>query len=290
LKKNILFIINPISGGKDKNGFINLVNHYLDKEYFETQFIFSESVGHAYTLCAEAISKSTDIVVAVGGDGTMNEVASAIAGTDKQMGIIPWGSGNGLARSLHIPMDQKNAVLRLNQLNEQRIDSAVFNDKKFFNIAGIGFDAHISARFAKDRTRGFKGYVKTTLQEIASYKSQVYKIEIDGSIYEREAFMVCIANSSQFGNNAHISPKASVCDGLLDVCIIKSFPLYLFPILGYRLFNKTADRSQYVDIKKGKYIRIHREKSGPVHLDGEPYDMGKEIQIEVKPLSLRVLI
>jgi len=290
LKKNILFVINPVSGGKDKKGFTKLADHYLDKKQFEAQYIFTEAEGHAYALSAEAITKNIDIIIAVGGDGTMNEVATAIEGTDKQMGIIPWGSGNGLARSLHIPMDHKKAVLRLNQLNEDRIDSAVFNDKKFFNMAGIGFDARISARFAKDKTRGFKGYVKTTLQEIAGYKPQAYKIEIDGQIYESEAFMLSIANSSQFGNNAHISPKASVRDGLLDVCIIKSFPLYLFPVLGYHMFNKTVDKSKYVDIKKGKYIRIQREKSGPIHLDGEPYEMGEEIRIEVKPLSLRVLI
>jgi YegS/Rv2252/BmrU family lipid kinase len=289
LKKNILFVINPISGGQNKKGFTKLADHYLDKNMFEAKYIFTEAVGHAYTISRDAIANDTDIVIAVGGDGTMNEVASALEGTARQLGIIPCGSGNGLARSLGIPLDHRKAILRLNRLEEQRIDSAVFNGKKFFNMAGMGFDAHISARFARDTTRGLRGYVKTTLQEIASYKAQVYKIEIDGNAYEDEAFMLSIANSSQFGNNAHISPSASMCDGLLDVCIVKTFPLYLFPVLGYHMFNKSVDKSQYVDIIKGKYIRIQREKEGPVHLDGEPSEMGKEINIEVKQLSLRVL-
>lgn len=251
--------------------------------------VFTETAGHAFRASAEALAHDTDIVIAVGGDGTMNEVASALEGTGKQMGIIPFGSGNGLARSLHIPMDPKKAIQRLNKLNGENIDSALFNDKKFFNIAGMGFDAHISALFARDKTRGFKGYLKTTLHEIAGYKPQLYKMEIDGRPCESEAFMLSIANSSQFGNNAHISPKASLTDGLLDVCIVKSFPLYLFPVLGYHMFNKSTDRSQYVDIIKGKKIRIQRETPGPVHLDGEPSEMGEVIEIEVKPLSLRVL-
>jgi diacylglycerol kinase (ATP) len=289
LKKNILFVINPISGGKDKTQLTRLADQYLDKNKFQAQYIFSEYAGHAAIISAEAIAKDADILVAVGGDGTINEVASAVEGTDKVMGIIPWGSGNGLARSLHIPLDHKKALLQLNNQNEIRIDSGVFNDKKFFNMAGMGFDAHISARFAENKTRGLKGYLKTTFKEIASYKSQNYKLEIDGRAYESEAFMLSIANSSQFGNNAHISPEASMNDGLLDVCIVKPFPLYFFPVMGFHLFNKSVDKSQYVQIIKGKYIRIQREKAGPVHLDGEPCEMGTEIKIEVKPLSLRVL-
>ena len=288
MKKSILFIINPIAGGKNKKNFPQLAGRYLDKEKFAASYLFTEDVGHAYSLATEAISRNIDIIVSVGGDGTMNEVASAVEGTDKQIGIVPYGSGNGLARALDIPMDHRKAVRRLNLLNEGCIDSAVFNGKKFFNMAGIGFDANISARFAKDNIRGFQGYVKTTLQEIAGYKPEHYRIEIDGKIIEIKAFMLNIANSSQFGNNAHISPGASVYDGLLDICITKPFPLYLFPVMGYHMFSKTPHKS--VDIIKGKQIRITRGQPGPIHLDGEPHEMGEEIKIEVKPLSLKILI
>jgi diacylglycerol kinase (ATP) len=290
LKKNILFVINPVSGGKDKHNFPELARQNIDPNMFDIQFVYSDAIGHAHSLAADAVKGDTDIVVSVGGDGTMNEIASAMADSGKPLAIVPYGSGNGLARTLKIPMDHKKAIQRINKLQITTIDSGHFNSKKFFNMAGMGFDATISSRFAKDKTRGLQGYVRTTLQEIAGYKPQNYRIEIDGKVYEREAFMLSVANSSQYGNNAHISPKASVYDGLLDVCIIRPFPLYLFPVLGFRMFNNTADKSSYVEILRGKSINIIRETPGPIHLDGEPDDMGTEIKIEVKPLSLQTLV
>ncbi len=289
MKKSILFVINPISGGKTKLDFPRLADKYLDKSIFQANYAFTEKVGHAHEIALEALKRDMDIIVAVGGDGTINEVASAIVNSGKTMGIIPYGSGNGLARSLAIPLKSKQAIIRLNRLETNVIDSGVLNGKNFFNMAGMGFDAHISTRFAEDKTRGLQGYVRTTLTEIWQYKSQQYQIEIDGISYEREAFMVSIANSSQFGNNAHVSPFASVKDGLLDVCIIKPFPLYHFPLMGYHLFSKTAHKSKYVEIIKGKEIRIVRETAGAVHLDGEPQYMSSELEIHIKPLSLAIL-
>jgi diacylglycerol kinase (ATP) len=290
LKKNILFIINPISGGKSKINFPTLADRYLDKTRFSPSYLLSNSVGHAYQLALENITNDTDIVVAVGGDGTINEIASAVVGTDKSMGIIPCGSGNGLARALGIPLNHQQAVSRLNQLSFSRIDSGLFNNKCFFNMAGIGFDAHISKRFADDVTRGLKGYIRTTFTEIGRYRSENYKINIDGKLYERDAFMISIANSTQFGNNAHISPFASVFDGLLDVCVIKPFPMYHLPVMGYHMFNKTTHRSRFVEIIQGQNIEIIREGEGAVHLDGEPQVMGSKLTIQVRPLSLNVLI
>ncbi len=284
-----MFIINPISGGKTKFAFPGLADKCLDKNLFQANYVFTEKVGHAYEIALEAIQRDIDIVVAVGGDGTINEIASALVNSGKTMGIIPYGSGNGLARSLGIPLKSKQAIIRLNRLETNLIDSGTLNNEKFFNVAGMGFDAHISARFAEDKTRGLQGYVRTTLKEISYYKPEHYLIEIDGIPYEREAFMVSIANSSQFGNNAHVSPFASVKDGLLDVCIIKPFPLYHFFVMGYRMFTKTTHKSKYVEIIKGKEIRIIREKPGAVHLDGEPRFMNSELEISIKPLSLAIL-
>jgi YegS/Rv2252/BmrU family lipid kinase len=290
LKTKILFIINPISGGKAKLYFPELAKQNLDRGKFEAEFMYSEFIGHANQIAAQALNDNIDIIAAVGGDGTINEIASALESTNKIMGIIPFGSGNGLARALRIPINTKAAIKKLNELQIQYIDCGVFNERKFFNMAGLGFDAHISSLFSKKIQRGFGGYVKTTLSEIATYRSEYYKIEIDGKQLEREAFMISIANSSQFGNNAHVSPTASVIDGLLDLCIIKPFPLYHFPVMGYHMFSKTADKSKYVEILKGKKIRIFRKKSGAVHVDGEPMEMGTELNIEVKPSSLALLI
>ena len=288
MKKSILFIINPISGGKSKLNFPQLAGNYLDKSLFDSEFIFTERVGHAHEIAAG--NKDRDILVAVGGDGTINEVASSIESSGKSMGIIPTASGNGLARSLGIPLKTSEAVVRLNNLNHTLIDSGTLNSHKFFNMAGVGFDAHISKQFAEHAERGLGGYIQTTFREISRYQTQNYVLEIDGKTYERNAFMISIANSSQYGNNAHISPFASVKDGLLDVCIIRPFPLYVFPVMGYRMFSKTAHKSRFVEIIKGREIRILREGPGAVHVDGEPQLMDIELNIRVKPLSLSVLI
>lgn len=290
MKKNIKFIINPFSGGKDKSNFPELVGKSLDAGKFSATYIFTEGSGHAHQIAADMVNGDSDILVAVGGDGTVNEVASGIEGSNKIMGIIPFGSGNGLARSLGISLNNRLAVETLNRLNVSRIDSGSINGKNFFNMAGIGFDAHISAVFARTLTRGLGGYMKTAISEISNYQCQPYDLEIDGRCISGKAFMINIANSSQFGNNAHISPFASLKDGLLDVVITKPFPLHHFPVLIYRMFSRTTHRSKYVEIIKGKAIRIVREGKGVIHLDGEPYEMGSELQINVRPLSLAVLV
>ncbi len=289
LKKNILFLINPISGGKRKSEFPAIATKYLDQTKFSAEFRFTEKAGHAYEIAADQ-SNGADIVVAVGGDGTVNEVASALDGSEKWMGIIPCGSGNGLARALRIPLNNRQALLKLNEMQISRIDSGELNGRKFFNMAGIGFDAHISALFAREVNRGLKGYVKKTLSEIAEYRAGHYRIEIDGRLLIREAFMISIANSAQYGNNVYISPSASLRDGLLDICIIKPFPLYELPLLGFRMFNGSIDRSAYVEIIRGKEVQVLRESEGAVHLDGEPVEMGVNLEVKVRPLSLALIV
>lgn len=288
-KKDILFIINPISGGQDKRGFPAVAERFLDKNIFNARFEFTQKAQHAFELASDAVSQGVEIVVAVGGDGTINEVASALVGTLSIMGIIPCGSGNGLARSLNISLKAENAVKTLNQLNVDTIDTAQLAGGKFFNMGGIGFDAQISYMFATMPKRGFKGYIRTTFSEILSYRSQLYHIEIDGVKIEREAFMISLANSSQYGNNAHIAPTASLKDGLLDVCIVKPFPLRMFPVMVYHLFNRTSERSKYVEIIKGKKIHIKSDRPEVIHLDGEPKVVTEDITAFINPLSLKIL-
>jgi YegS/Rv2252/BmrU family lipid kinase len=290
LKSRILFIVNPISGGQVKTFIPSLIDQYLDDSLYDAEIIFTAYAGHATKIAEEAVAANIDIVASVGGDGTINEVASALESSGTTMAIIPCGSGNGLARTLQIPLDTRKAIQKLNTARKVKIDSGTFNERKFFNMAGIGFDAHISALFAEDKKRGFKGYIQSTFKEIAQYQAQEYEINVDGSIYREKAFMISIANSSQYGNNAHISPFASLNDGLLDVCIIKPFPVYKFPLLAYRMFAKLAHQSNYVDIYRGRDIKITRATAGPIHIDGEPLFFPKEITIGVKPLSLTLLV
>lgn len=289
-KHNILFIINPISGGKGKLRIPDFIDKYLDKEKFNANFAFTEYVGHATELADEAANKNFDIIIAAGGDGTINEVATKVLKHNKILGVLPLGSGNGLARFLQIPKNLRHAILAINRLKMELIDTATLNDKSFFNLAGIGFDAHLSSVFSNDKKRGLGGYVKLGLQEVFGYKAQQYTINIDGKEYKREAFAISIANSSQYGNDVFIAPGASIKDGLLDVCIIKPFSLLKLPLLGYIMLKGTAENSEMIEIIKGKHIRIIRETAGAVHVDGEPLQMGTEIEAKVEHLSLRVIV
>lgn len=288
MKLKALFIINPISGGKKKDNVPELIEKHLDKNKFTPVIVFSDGVSHARQIAAEGAGKF-GLIVAVGGDGTVNEVASGISGSDTILGIIPFGSGNGLSRFLQIPMNPAKAIALLGSGKIECIDSATMNGKPFFNMAGMGFDAHIAEVFSHGKKRGFLSYISSAFTEIKNYRPQRYVIEIDGKTIEREAFMLSLANSSQYGNNAHVSPSASVQDGLLDVCIISRFPVWRLPEMGVRMLTKTADKTRFLEIIRGRHIRIRRAEAGPVHLDGEPVVMGTEIIADVAPASLKVI-
>jgi diacylglycerol kinase (ATP) len=288
LERKALFIINPISGGKKKDDVPELIKKYLDAAKFEAVMVYSNGPAHARQIAKEAANKF-DLIVAVGGDGTINEVGSAIVGTDTILGIVPYGSGNGLARFLGISMNAPQAIRALNTGRVKLIDSAKVNGQPFFNMAGMGFDAHISEVFAKRKKRGFFTYLVSSIEEFNKYKPEVYRIEVDGNVFEREAFMLSFANSSQYGNNAHISPHASVQDGLLDICIIKQFPFWRLFEMGMRMLTKTTEGTKYLEIIRGKHIIVKRANPGPIHLDGEPQITGVQTQIEIVPDSLKVI-
>lgn len=290
MRKKILFIVNPISGGRDKQRIPGLIEKHLDKNVYEHRISYTERVEHGYMLAKAAIKDNYEVIVAVGGDGTVNEISKAIINTNVTLGIIPFGSGNGLARSLKIPLDAVKAINVLNKKNIDVIDSAKLNEHYFFNIAGSGFDAHISQCFAKNKTRGFIGYIKTTFQELKKYVPQEYILKLDGIEYTRKAFIVSIANSSQYGNDAHIAPRADVKDGWLDVVIVKPIAWFMIPIVALRMFNKTAESSRYVEMFRAKIIEIKREYEAAIHLDGEPRMEQKDMMIEILPLSLKVIV
>lgn len=288
-KSNILFIINPISGGKKKSSLPALIDKHLDKEKFIPIYTFTEYVGHASELAEEAEKKGYDIIVAVGGDGTINEVAGKLVHSDKILAIIPFGSGNGLARFLNVPLNVKKAIALINAAMHQVIDTAELNGKKFFNMAGMGFDAHLSAVFAGNKKRGLRSYVELGFKEITTYKAQAYQIEIDGKSYDRAAFAISIANSSQYGNNVYISPKSSLTDGYLDVCIIHPIPLVKLPLLAFQMITAKTHQSSLVTIIRGKHIKIKRNAPGAVHLDGEPLQLAEQLEIKIIPASLKIL-
>lgn len=265
------------------------IEQYLDASLYNYTIAYTERAAHAHEIAKEAIGKH-DIIVAVGGDGTINEIASALVGSEAILGIIPFGSGNGLSRFLGLSMEVEGAIRMLNDGLVECIDSADADGGAFFNMAGMGFDAHIADVFANQKTRGFITYIKSTLKEVFNYKPQTYQLNIDGAEHEFKAFMLSFANSSQYGNDAHISPKASVQDGLIDVCVIKPFPAWRFPEMGLRMFLKTTDKSKYVEIICGKHIKVKRNAPGPMHLDGEPTIAPAQVEINIKPNSLKVIV
>ena len=289
MQKKILFVINPISGGKKKTAFNKKVLEVLDLQKFHPTFKQTAGPNHAYEIGKQAIADGYDAVVAVGGDGTINELGSALVGSDIPLGIIPEGSGNGLALYLGIPLNETAALRRINRFDVQEVDSGVINGHPFFNIAGLGFDASVSDKFANDQMRGPVGYLRTVVNVLGSYKPCRYHLTIDGAEYDREAFMISVANSPQYGNNAYIAPNASVNDGILDVCIVNKFPLYTLPMMVYHLFNRSVDQSEYVEIIPGKEISIQRTDNGPVHVDGEPLNIEGNLHIQVQPASLKII-
>jgi len=228
-------------------------------------------------------------VVAVGGDGTINEIGSALLGSGVPLGIIPEGSGNGLALYLGIPMNESAAIGRINRFETEQVDTGEINGRHFFNMAGMGFDASVSDHFATENIRGPIGYLRSVLNVLGRFKPSVYTLTIDGRQYVRQAFMISVANSPQYGNNAYIAPQASINDGILDVCIVREFPLHLLPQMVFRLFTKSADRSEYVEIIPGREISILRACRAPVHVDGEPVDMGEKLDISIRHKALKVI-
>lgn len=292
MKKKIIFIINPISGHHNKNNFPHLVDKHIDKNQYEYSIAFTEYAGHATELTMKAIEDGFEYIAAVGGDGTINEIAKCLIGKKQVLIIIPLGSGNGLARHLELPFKVERLINEvINNGKVYKIDTAVMNGIPFISIAGIGFDALIADYFAKDENRGFLTYAKLVTEKYPNYKQKEYTLILDDeTTIECKPFFVTFANSSQFGYNAEISPKASVQDGLLDVCIFKKPNILEVPIVATYFLVKQIDKSNFIDIYKAKKIKVIRKEAEVTNIDGEPVEMNKDITVEINPLSLNILL
>ena len=292
MKKKIIFIINPISGHHNKNNFPNLVEKHIDKNQYEYSIVFTEYAGHATELTKKAIEDDFDYIAAVGGDGTINEVAKCLIGKRQILVIVPLGSGNGLARHLELPFKPERLISEvINKGKVYKIDTAVMNDIPFISIAGIGFDALIADYFAKDENRGFMTYAKLVTEKYPNYRQKEYTLILDDEkTIECKPFFVTFANSSQFGYNAEISPKASVQDGLIDVCIFKKPTILEVPIVATYFLAKQIDKSNFIDIYKAKKIKVTRKVAEVANIDGEAIEMSKDITVEIIPLSLNILL
>lgn len=289
-KRVILFIINPISGiGKQKN-IEELIRDNIDASSYEYQVKFTKGPGHGTELAKEAVASGVDIVVAIGGDGTVNEIGQALVGSSTALGIIPTGSGNGLARHLKIPFQFKRAIEVINRCKIRKIDTATINDQVFLSIAGVGYDAFVAKKFADAPKRGFFTYFRIVSNEYSQYRPRKYILEVDGRIIKRRALSITFANSNQFGNNTSIDPNAKLDDGLIDVCVVRRVPLWLVPLYVPALFFKTFHKTQYMEIIRAKKAVVTRKKGKTIHLDGDPLQTGKVLEMKVNPLSLNIIV
>lgn len=290
MKKSVRFIVNPISGTRGKEAIIRLIPQYLSDERFRYEIVYTERSGHAAQLAQEAAEAGVDIVVAVGGDGTVNEVARSLVHTQTALAIVPCGSGNGLARHLFIPINPIGALKILAECQIETLDYGKINDQPFFCTCGIGFDAFISERFAHAGKRGLMTYVDNTLKGGLTYKPETYRVSIDGQEQEYEAFLIACANASQYGNNVYIAPAASMNDGLMDVTILEPFPLLEAPQVVMQLLNKTIDKNPHSRTFKCRQVGIHRQAPGVVHFDGDPMQCGQDIDVRLIPQGIRVVV
>ena len=288
IKKKIVFIVNPVSGTGKQKGIEITIQKRIDLKQYNYEIFYTTHKGHA-TEIATNVSEDSAIIVAVGGDGTINEIAKALLGKNTPLGIVPAGSGNGFARHFGIPININKALDIINHCKIRASDSAKLNDKIFISTAGCGFDAHIAGLFSHSVKRGFSTYVKLVLKEFISYKSLEYNFTIDRHEYSRKAFLLTVANCSQFGNNAFISPQANAGDGILNITLIKPFPLTAVPGIIFSLFTKRLHQSKWVETLKGKEIFIQQPLE-MAHLDGEAINPGKEISIIILPKSLNMII
>lgn len=292
--KNIAFIINPISGSKEsqnaKKKLPKLIMQTLDAELWLPNIAFTEYAGHAAELAYQYARMGFDAVVAVGGDGTVNEVARGVKGTKTALGIIPMGSGNGFARHLEIPMRPQKALEMINHSEPISVDYGLANGKLFVCTCGAGFDAVVADNFAAGNKRGFMSYIQNTLKQAFTYQPQTYHLVGDGVDVTHKAFLITFANANQWGNDAKIAPRASMQDGKMDIMMMSSHALLGSASLALRLFAGSIDDSLFMDTLRVKEITVEREEKAPFHIDGDPVEMDKDIHIQIVPEGLRVLV
>ena len=288
-KKQITFIVNPISGGHQKDEILQMIKTEIAPALFDVDIQTTSYAGHAVEIAKQCADNHIDVVVAVGGDGTVNEVARSLTHTDSALGIIPCGSGNGLARHLCIPMSPKKALEIINQCQIETFDYGVINNIPFFCTCGMGFDAFISLKFAEAGKRGPITYVENVLKEGLNYKPETYDVEDEGGAHRYKAFLIACANASQYGNNAYIAPHASMRDGLMDVIIMEPFNALEAPQISIDLFNKTLKQNSKIKTFQTRSIHIHRTEPGAIHFDGDPIVTDEDVDVHIEPLGIRIV-
>lgn len=288
-KSKILFIINPKSGVLDKEKIVDTILEYLDTSKYSPEFQWTKYSGHSYKIAKEAVANNIPFVVSVGGDGSVHNAASGLVGSQTALGIIPIGSGNGMARHLEIPTQIPNAVITLNQQKIRCVDVGRINRKYFFNVAGFGFDGKIAKLFSKSKKRGLFRYAQLVMKEFVKTKQQDFSLEFEnGEKLSDKALMISMANASQFGNGFSISPLSNLHDGHMELVVTKKPGFFSFPILLKKAVDHQVHHSSFVRTYRFKKLNII-QANHEFHADGEPIALKFPVQIEVIPQALKVI-
>ncbi len=278
--------------GRNNNSELRIRKVLENQDGLTFQFLKTEYPGHASNLAKESSSRGDTICFAAGGDGTMNEVARGLVGSNTSLGIIPLGSGNGLARHLKIPLNIEEAIIRQIRGNSKSMDHGEINSKKFFLASGVGFEGAVASRFSKKRFRGFASYILSATEEFFSWKDVAYIANIQEEIVSGSAFTIAFANGSQYGNNAIISPGSEIDDGLLQFVRVLPFPLLAAPNMFFQLMGGSLNKSAYH--LESAFTNLELSIEGKTHIeghvDGESVVFTLPLSVQVKPGSLLVRI
>ena len=286
--KKVFFIVNKYSGTGLRADFEQMIADACKVHHAKYAIEYTLGREHATQLASEAGAAGFQKIVAVGGDGTVNEVAQALVSSPLTMGIIPKGSGNGLARHLGISVRIDQALHCVFTGKMMAMDTFRINGKLSLNVSGIGFDGYVANLFDIEGQRGLQGYTKLVLNEYMQFREFEAALKIDDRVMERKAFVIAIANSSQYGNNAKIAPTASVCDQLLNISILKKFPPYRLDFI-YSFFSGAIDQSAYCESLQIRNASIRLKEPMDYHVDGEPAGKAGKFTIELLPASLQIL-
>ncbi len=289
-KKHVVFIINPKSGVERQKEIQQGIDAHLDNEKYTHEIQYTEFIKHGTKLAKEAAIAGAYAVVAVGGDGSVNDVVQGLIGTNALLAIIPKGSGNGMARTMKIPLDTNEAIKVINTGHTANMDIGFANNRPFISNAGVAFDALISKKFAKSEKRGFMIYSWLVTKYMWLYKSWDWHITVDGRTFTQRAFMVNVANGQQFGYNFKIAPMASFTDGQLDLIIIRKFPKIMGGAIVVRAMNGSIARSPYVEHIKGREITISHPSLKLMQTDGDAHPCEHTITFSIKQGAQRVIV
>jgi len=288
----VTVIINPFAGARRGESLpaarAALARRVLAEHGVDVDVAITARAGHASSLAREAVDHGASIVVAWGGDGTVNEVASALAFGPAALALVPSGSGNGLARALGVPTAPDAALRHALERPARAVDMGELGGRLFVNVAGIGLDAAVAARFGRSRTRGFLSHLRTAMPEFFSYVPVEYHLDVDGDRLRITALIVALANSSQYGNGVTIAPDARLDDGRLDLVLVGPIPVFSRIVGAPRLFTGSIDRVRGVTIRPMSRLRISAAGPMPFHVDGEPATGDATLEASVHPGALRI--